>query len=416
MSRGDVAVPEAAGPDDAPLADAPLRGRWSSLAAATTAQVGISYLEQGVAALVPYVKAEFGLSSAVAGIFGTSVNIGRSIAGTLAIGPVGRHGERRMIFLGGVSSGIFALLAAVSPTAPLVLVLLLASGVCQAVAILAGIVAIAVWFRGGGRGIAMGIRQAAVPIAGTLAAGTLPFLALSIGWRPALAIAGGASIVAASVGAFLYRDHGAHGAERPPQGSPLVALREVILDRQISRAVLTGSMLAAGQFVTLTYIQLFLVEDLGTTLHFAAIVLVAAQVAGIVGRLFWGTVSDLAFGGRRRGVLLAILAIAAGGALGMSFARDGTALSVALPMAILLGFTTVGSPGVYLALLSDLSPRRGGIATMGVGIMFIQGSSIVVPPVFGAIADGTSSYRAGWLVLAGLMVLTAPFVATLREA
>jgi hypothetical protein len=85
-------------------------------------------------------------------------------------------------------------------------------------------------------------------------------------------------------------------------------------------------------------------------------------------------------------------------------------------MAILLGFTTVGSPGVYIALISDLSPARGGVATMGVGITVIQGSAIVVPPVFGAFADATDSYRLGWLVLAGLLLLTAPLVFSLREA
>jgi MFS family permease len=85
-------------------------------------------------------------------------------------------------------------------------------------------------------------------------------------------------------------------------------------------------------------------------------------------------------------------------------------------MAILLGFTTVGSPGVYIALISDLSPARGSIATMGVGITVIQGSAIVVPPVFGAFADVTDSYRLGWLVLAGLMLLTTPLVFSLRDA
>ena len=127
---------------------------------------------------------------------------------------------------------------------------------------------------------------------------------------------------------------------------------------RVRRAVFAGAMLAGGQFVTLTYIQLFLVEDLGTTLHFAAVVLVLTQVAGFVGRLVWGVVSDFAFDGRRREVLLAILLLAAGGAIGMSFADESTTVSVAIPMAIVLGFTTVGSPGIYIALISDLSPAR----------------------------------------------------------
>jgi predicted MFS family arabinose efflux permease len=400
---------EARGDDTAP-------GRWGSLAAATTAQVGISYLEQGVAALVPYIKAEFGLSAAVAGIFGTSMNIGRAISGTLAIRPVSRHGERRMILVGGAASGVLALIAAASPTSPLVLLLLIGSGILQAVAILAGIVAVAVWFRGGGRGIAMGIRQAAVPVGGMLAAATLPFLALSIGWRPALAIAGGVSILTSIGGAFAYRHHGAAEHRPAPRESIRKSLVTVLRDRRVSRAVFAGAMLAAGQFVTLTYIQLFLVEDLGTTLHFAAIVFLVTQVAGFIGRLVWGAVSDLAFGGRRREVLLVILLLAAGGALGMGLADENSALSVAVPMAILLGFTTVGSPGVYIALISDLSPARGGVATMGVGITVIQGSAIVVPPIFGGLADATDSYRIGWLVLAGLMLLTAPLLFSLRDA
>src|SRR6185436_457018 len=125
------------GAEREPAAHADRPGRWGSLTAATTAQVGISYLEQGVSALVPYIKAEFGLSSAVAGIFGTSMNIGRAISVTLAIRPVGRYGERRMILAGGLASGVLALLAAASPTAPLTLFLLIASGALQAFSILA---------------------------------------------------------------------------------------------------------------------------------------------------------------------------------------------------------------------------------------------------------------------------------------
>jgi sugar phosphate permease len=390
-------------------------GRWTSLAGATAAQVGISYLEQGVAALVPYIKAEFGLSSSVAGLFGTSLNVGRALAGTLAIAPVSRHGERRMILVGGFASGVLALLASVSPTSPLTLLLLVASGLAQTVSILAGIVAVAVWFRGGGRGIAMGIRQAAVPIAGAIAAASLPFLALEIGWRHALAVAGGASIVATVLGALVYRDHGEPAAAPAVGESARAALRSVVREPRLARAVLAGSVLAAGQFVTLAYIQLFLVEDLHASLRFAALVLVATQVAGIVGRLAWGAASDIVFGGRRSGVLLAILLLATGGCVGMGLAAEGQQASVGIPMAVLLGLTTVGSPGVYLALISDLSPPRGGVAAMGVAITFIQGAALVVPPVFGALADATDSYRLGWFALAGLLLATVPAVRSIAR-
>jgi sugar phosphate permease len=381
---------------------------------ATLAQVGVSFVEQGAAALVPYIKADYGLSSTVAGLFGTSVNIGRTLSGTVSIAPVARYGERRIIAGGGVASGVLALAAAAAPTAPLTLLFLIASGVVQTAAILAGVVAVAAWFRTGGRGIAMGIRQAAVPIGGAFAAASLPFLALELGWREALAVAGAASIVTGLAGAAVYRDHGTGVRERLARGSTRASILTVARDRRLTRAILAGAVLAATQFAVLTYVQLYLVEDLGATLELAAVVLAATQVAGIAGRLVWGVVSDVALGGRRREVLLAILALAAGACVGLAAAGDGAAATVALPMAALLGFTTVGSAGVYLALVSDLSPAGRGVGTMGIAITAIQGTSLVVPPLFGALADVSGSYRAGWLALASLLLITMPAVWPLR--
>jgi sugar phosphate permease len=277
-------------------------------------------------------------------------------------------------------------------------------------------VAVAAWFRAGNRGIAMGIRQAAVPIGGALSAASLPVLALEVGWREALAVAGAASIVTGLAGAAVYRDHGTGIRERLARGSTRAAVRSVARDPLLARAVLAGAVLAATQFALLTYVQLYVVEDLGATLELAAVVLAATQVAGIAGRLVWGVVSDVALGGRRREVLLAILALAAGACAGLAAAGDGAAATVALPMAALLGFTTVGSAGVYLALISDLSPAGRGVGTMGIAITAIQGTSLVVPPLFGALADASGSYRAGWLALAGLLVLTMPAVWRLRGA
>jgi ACS family hexuronate transporter-like MFS transporter len=293
---------------------------------------------------VPYLKADFRLSSSVAGIFGTSANIGRAIGGTLSIGPVDRYGKRRMILLGGATSGVLAILAALSPPAPLTLVLLIASGVAQTVAILAGITAVATWFRTAGRGVAMGIRQAAVPVAGTLAAASLPILALELGWRNALFVAGGTSIVASVLGTAIYRDYGRTDGGLGPLAGRRGAVRAVLRDRDVSGAEFAGAVLAAGQFVTLTYIKLFLIEDLHTSLRFAALVLTLTQVAGVVGRIGWGLLSDLVFGGQRKGVLLVILLLAAGASLGLGLAGDGQSVALALSMALLLGLTTVGSP------------------------------------------------------------------------
>jgi sugar phosphate permease len=384
------------------------RRRWLSLLGASAAQIGLSYLEQGVPAIVPYLKAEFSLSSFGVGVFGTSVNMGRAASATFASAPVDRFGERRMILAGGLCCGMLVTLAALSNSALLTLGFLALSGMAQVLAILAGINAIANWFRHGERGIALGIRQAAVPVGGALAAASLPLLAFSFGWRKALAVAGIMAMGVALAGMLIYRDY--EEAGRQKGSNPQVATRafRALRDPNIRRALVVGVVLASSQYVVLTYIQLFMVEDIHVSLRFAGLLLTIVQVAGIAGRLLWGAISDLIFGGRRRGVLLAILLLAAAGSLAMSFARPGATWWLWVPVIWILGFATMGSPGIYIALISDLAPQQHASLTMGVALTFILGSTVVVPPLFGALVDISASYRLAWLALGILLLVTIP--------
>ncbi|MEZ5099878.1 MAG: MFS transporter [Thermoleophilia bacterium] len=391
------------------------RARWVALVGATASQVGLSFLEQGVPSLVPAFKKDFGLSTAVAGLFGTSINLGRAIAGTAAIGPVNRFSERRTMLVSSTIAGVLALAAAASPAAPAVLVLLMLSGVAQTVAVLAGINAVVVWFREGNLGIAMGIRQTAVPIGGVLAAASLPFMAIHVGWRPALVLAGGLTILTAVVGALVYRDYAGAGATPAAQTRLRDALPAISRDRDIRRAIFVAVALAAGQYVVLAYVQLFLHEDLGVGLGWAAVVLTIVEALGIVGRLCWGVVSDVVFGGSRKEVLAIICGVASAAAAGMALLGRGTALWAGVPLAAVLGVTTVGAPGMFLSQISDLAPARYGAATMGMAITFIQGSTVVVPPLFGVLVDLTGSYRPSWLVLAGLLAAAVPVALSVRQ-
>lgn len=394
----------------------PLRARfaapkWRALAGATIAQVGLSFLEQGVPSLVPFLKRDLGLSSAVAGLFGTSINLGRSLAGPIATRPVERLGERRAILLGCWTAGGFAIAAALTTPAPLVLFLLVLSGTAQTVAILAGINAVTTWFSSGSRGIAMGVRQTAVPIGGVLAAAILPFLSLSLGWRTALLIAGGISLATAALGVAIYRDHPTTGSVK--HEGLRSAIPAVLHDRSLRRAILIGVVLAGGQYAVVAYVQLFLVEDLATSASFAAAVLVVTQAFAVVGRLTWGVVSDISFGGSRREVLAIILTLAALASLGMaSVSRE--LVWLVFPLAAVLGFSAVSAPGMFLVQVSDLSPRELGAAPMGIAIGFIQGATFVVPPLFGLLDDITGSFRASWFALAALFALTVPIALSIR--
>ena len=385
--------------------------RWRALAGATFAQIGLSFLEQGVPALVPFIKRDLGLSSAVAGFFGTGINLGRALAGPFAAGPVERLGERRAIVAGCWASGLLAIVASVTQPPALVLFLLILSGTAQTFAILAGVNAIAMWFASGSRGIAMGVRQTAVPIGGVLAAASLPFLAVSLGWRPAIQIAGGLALATAVLGVTILRDP--PGSDERSLQPLRTAIPAIMGDRRLRRAVMIGVVLTGGQYAVVAYVQLFIVEDLARGTAFAAAALIVVQAAGVLGRVLWGVVSDMVFRGSRREVLAAIVCLAATGALGMALMPRDQAWLV-FPLAAALGLSAVSAPGVVLAQISDLAPRALGATPLGMAIGFIQGATFIVPPLFGLLDDVSGSFRASWFALAALFALALPVALSIR--
>jgi sugar phosphate permease len=291
------------------------------------------------------------------------------------------------------------------------LFLLVLSGTAQTVAVLAGINAITRWFASGSRGIAMGVRQTAVPVGGVLAAAALPFLALSLGWRSALLIAGGMALVTSLVGVAIYRYPPTTTRTKRPGLHTTVPV--ILRDRRLVSAVLVGVVLAGGQYAVVAYVQLFLVEDLARSASYAAAVLVVTQAAGIVDRLLWGFVSDVVFHGSRREVIGILFGLAAAASLGMALMPASQAW-LAFPLAAALGLSAVSGPGMFLVQISDLSPKALGVAPMSVAIGFIQGATFVVPPLFGLLDDLTGSFRTSWLALAAVFALMLSLALSIR--
>lgn len=382
--------------------------RWASLLGASAAQAGLSYLEQGVPALVPYLKADLGLSSSAAGAFAVSVNAGRAVSSSVAGRVVTRFGTRPTLLAGCIASGAAGVAAAVMPFSPLTLGLLLAAGLLQTAAIIAGITGIGGWFPPRLRGTALGLRQAAVSAGGLLAAASLPLLAIAYGWRVALAVAGATTIVVGSAGAWVYRDANADlAAARLPVVGAWSSLRFVAGDIALRRTILVAMTLSASQYVVLAYMQLYFIEELHVGLGVAAGVLAAVQSAAFVGRLGWGALSDVAFGGRRGGVIAGMLLLGAAGSFGMAAVPPSRAGTIGIPLAVVLGLATVGSPGIYVALLADVAPVGAAAPTIGTALSFILGSAVVVPPIFGAVADLTN-YHVAWIALAAVLLAQVP--------
>jgi sugar phosphate permease len=383
------------------------------LAVALAAQVGCSYVHQGLAALAPLFQTEWALSRAEVGGVVSAMNWGVLLASVLAGQLVDRLGERPMLVAGPLGVGLLVLAASLSPT-PLVLGACLGgAGVFLAANSPAGAKAMVAWFPPRQRGFAMGVRQTAVPLAGALAAATLPWLATPWGWRGAL-VAGGLLALATALTALTwYRDPPQAGPAHSPTG--WATIPQLLADRSLLATLLLGPVLVAGQWSVVSYLGLYLYERFAWPVALAASFLALAHAGGVVGRLALGIASDTLAQGRRKPVLALVPPLGALGVLALALLPPTTPPLVVGGVALALGATVIGWNGVHIIYLAEQAgPHRAGTA-LGLALLLLFASGVAVPPLFGSLVDRLGSYQPVWLLLAGLLLAALGLIPWMRE-
>ena len=148
--------------------------RWLILAAGTLAATSLSAVQIGISAIAPELQGHYGLSLAQTAVVLAATNAGMTMT-LLAWGYISdRIGERLSIGIG-LTGAALALFGAASAGAfALLVVALVATGAFGAAVNSASGRAVMHWFAPEERGLALGIRQAAIPIGGFAGAIALP--------------------------------------------------------------------------------------------------------------------------------------------------------------------------------------------------------------------------------------------------
>ena len=172
------------------------------LAAGTLAQASFSTASVGLPALAPAIRAHYRLSLSETGVVLAAIGIGM----LFTLLPWGfaadRFDERAVIAVGLVGAGVAFGVAAETTGFGALVGALIAAGALGASVNAASGRAIMGWFPPGELGVALGIRQTAIPIGGALGASVLPILG---GTRPAFFALGGACIAGAIVATAFMR-------------------------------------------------------------------------------------------------------------------------------------------------------------------------------------------------------------------
>lgn len=364
------------------------RYRWVVLAAGTVAAASMSAAMTGLAAIAPLLRSYFGLTLTQAGVVLGATGIG-AVFTLLPWGLLADRIGERAVMASGLAGSAAALgaAAAVHSFWPLVLLLALAGASGSSVNAASGR-AVMGWFRPDERGLALGIRQTAIPIGGAIAAVTLPWLASTWGVPWAFVALACGCVVGSLAGAIWLR-------EPPREPVPLAEqARDPLRDHAMWLLSLGSWFYLVAQISTMTFVVLFLHVHRGVSTRHAGYVLAVIQLLAVGARIGAGRWSDRV-GSRLRPLFL--LGLALTGTMAAATAVVDAPLAFVVPVFVVAGVLGLSWNGLsFTAAAETAGTSRSGAAigfqqtVLGVGVA-------VVPIMFAATANHVS-WRSAYLL------------------
>ncbi|HET8894918.1 MAG TPA: MFS transporter [Gaiellaceae bacterium] len=363
--------------------------RWVILAAGTFAQSSFAAASVGLPALAPALRSHYGLSLGRTGVVLAATGIGMLFTllpwGLLA----DRFNERLVIAAGLSGAGVVLVLCGTTRSFVSLTLALVGAGALGASVNAASGRAIMSWFGPRELGLALGIRQTAIPIGGALGAGLLPVLASAGGTRLAFFFLGGSCMTGALVAGTLIRP----GRARVPE------LTDVTRPLREPRLWFLGAgtaMYLTAQIGITGFVVLFLHDHRHVSTHAAAALLAGINILAIAARIGSGQISDR-MGTRLRplrtiGIALAIATAAVA-------ALVDEPLAALIPAFVIAGVLSMSWNGLAFAAAAEAA----GAARTGAALGFQQTLLGVVvagfAPVF-AVIVGVASWRVAFVLAA----------------
>jgi sugar phosphate permease len=263
--------------------------------------------------------------------------------------------------------------------------------------------AIMAWFPASELGLALGIRQTAIPIGAALGAGLLPVLASAGSTRLAFIFLGAACLTGAVVAAVFVRT-GAPG--EPELGDVSRPVRD---PRMWLLGSATGLYLVA-QVGIISFVVLFLHEHRNVSPHAAALVLVAIYVLAVAARIGSGVISDRL--GNRLMPLRTIGVALAIATAGVAAATDAP-LGLLVPLFVAAGTLSMAWNGLAYAAAAEAAGSARTGAALGFQQTLLGVMVAGAPPAIAAVAE--HSWRLAFVLTAIAPALGVVILRALRE-
>ena len=383
-----------------PSARAP-GGAWS-VALCSLALAAGSYATLGFAPLASLIRSDLALARWQIGAI-TAITFGGAAITSVPSGRLtDRFGAPPVLAAAVAGVGCGCVLAALASGAPLFLVGV--AGVGLAYGLITPPTNVIV--RGAPttrhRSLLMSVKQVGVTIGGFVSGITMPTIADHVGWRLAL-LAPAAVCATVSASALASRHTLARNAGEARKASA-IGLQHGELPRRFALgAGGFGFVMGGLQLTFVTYLSLFLKEAHGYRLAVAGISLAVTMAAGTIGRLLWAVISDRFFADRRASGLRLNAVLSMLGMTGLALLPSGVLI---WPCVALVGFANIGWNGVYMTLVAETAPRGRIGRVSGSSLRTVFAGSVVMPPLFGLVAD-QAGWREAWLTACALGAVAA---------
>jgi MFS family permease len=372
------------------------------LAAGTAAQTSFSAVTIGLPVLAPVLRDAYDLSLFRVGIVLDSVWVGTMLTllpwGLLA----DRIGERLVLAVGLGACAAALVGAAHADSFNQLVVLLALAGAAGASVNSASGRAVMQWFPASERGLALGVRQTAIPLGGLVAAIALPALGLHSAFIFLAALCCGGAVF----GWAVIREREAAVDVLEPHG-----LQTTLRDARLWWLCGGSSLYVAAQIAVTGFVVLFLHDERGFSPGEAAAVLGGIQVLATVLRIATGRWSDV-IGSRL--VPLRIVGLASSVTLALAAAVLDAPSALLVPAFVLAGGFSMSWNGLSFTAAAELAGRGRSGAAIGMQQTALSAAGALVPPAFAALVAATS-WRVGFALAAVFPLVGVQLLRPLRS-
>ena len=356
----------------------------------------------GLPVLAPALRDAYGLSLFRVGIVLDSVWIGTMLTllpwGLLA----DRVGERLVLVAGLGACGATLLGAAWTDGFGALIVLLAIAGAAGSSVNSASGRAVMQWFGAKERGLALGVRQTAIPLGGLIAAVVLP----SLDVRGGFVVLASLAFAGALAGGALIREREGQG-----EGEETRELGNTLRDTRLWLLCGGSSLYLVAQMAVTSFVVLFLHDERGFSRGAAAAVLAGVQVLAAAFRIGGGRWSDVV-GSRLRP--LRLVGLASFATLAAAAALLDAPRGVLVPAFILAGGFSMAWNGLSFTSAAEIAGRRRSGAALGMQQTALAVTGAAIPPVFAAVVSVTS-WRTGFALASVFPLLGVQLLRPLRS-